>query len=936
MRAPKNEATGTSGESEVLAQFERMGWGGFNDSRHDTGTDLYLWPRDARRFELGAMMGAQVKTGPSYFTSPKKDVNGKVTGWWFAEDSREHFDYWLRHALPHTVILRDQEKNTSYWAHITEEHVIPTGKGAKILVPEIQKIDENYNESLSDVSLTQLPTPTWNGSAWTGAVHLAPADEIRHALITPRLIAPHPNLNPASISGIEALAMQLLFREELERILNPEGLRVLQFENDKEQRGLSINDARKDDDWSWRATAALHLWQYQGEPDDLLQLVDSASTPSERAAATVLRCVHHFDHNEPDAALEVLQNSLTHDDYSPVDHAWLETQRARALLEVGQHEDSFDLAMKTQRIHREAPSDVTAAAIAGACAMTSFRASGWMQGDVANSIQRSDNPAVWWRTQVKSYGLSAHLSEEFRRSSEESSIRIESSDTATKRLLSSRLMASCSGDHDGWRGTTGSLAEHLLVTTRATGDSERVANGLTLLRLSGDSRSTGNASRHIVQRGPTMAARIAANSIDLSRSTRTTALADFEMLTAAGDVLEPSKADEICAWAIKMLQEPQAYLKRVRPTFNVLYKTIDLLKSLVRTVSEERLHSVIDHFLDQPPITDDGTAQTLARFIHTIPESAWHEGDRHRAAKRAEHDAPYLREAYLRIAAPVDVDSREEIMQRAREGELIIFDAIDDVRTLPPDAVDAFSDKLCAMVDQLITDACKGTYAHGNLDPGRALAMLGIWHPFSGQWDRLETLLTAPEVRSWQQAAVLEILAVHGMTLPSPVKIQLVGPVSALRYREPLQAFFNNEKDIRGLAAEAFAALTDERSREPLIRELLASNAVHRASCARIIGRFGVHTRSELLLALVSDTAETVRDAALGELSKLAGSDHVSAEVVEVLAKAMETGGVRSAAAVISGIDTSSEGAAVSQLVTIAAQHPSARIRDAVQGNNTD
>lgn len=32
MRAPKNEATGTSGESEVLAQFERLGWGGVIDS----------------------------------------------------------------------------------------------------------------------------------------------------------------------------------------------------------------------------------------------------------------------------------------------------------------------------------------------------------------------------------------------------------------------------------------------------------------------------------------------------------------------------------------------------------------------------------------------------------------------------------------------------------------------------------------------------------------------------------------------------------------------------------------------------------------------------------------------------------------------------------------------------------------------------------------
>ncbi|MDO5081143.1 DUF4365 domain-containing protein, partial [Buchananella hordeovulneris] len=635
MRAPKNEATGTSGESEVLAQFERLGWGGVIDSRHDTGTDLYLWPRDARRYELGAVMGAQVKTGSSYFKSPQKDTEGTITGWWFAEDDREHFDYWLRHALPHVVILRDQDRNFSFWVHVTPEQVVSTGKGAKILVPSSQTVDADHNEALSDVALTQLPTPTWDGTAWTGAVHLAPADEVRHALITPRLIAPHPNRIPDSISGLEALAMQVLLRDDLKRILEPKSLPASEGENDAERKGLLLNDTCGADDWCWRATDALHLWLYEGDPADLLNLVDLASTPSERAAASVLCCVYHFEKNDPDTALQVLQSTLTHDDYSSVDHAWLEAQRARALLEIGRHEEAFDLAMKTQRIHREAPSDVTAAAIAGACARTSFSASDWMQGDIANIIQRSDNPASWWRTQVMSYGLSAHLSEGVRRWSEDASVRIGGSDTANKHLLSAALLASCAGDHDGWRYANGALAEHFLVTTGPTDDPDDVADWLTLLRLSGDSKSTGRATRHIVHAGPTMAARIAASSVDLSRSTRTTALADIELLTAAGDVLEPARADDICAWALAMLQEPREYLERTRPTFNVLYKIIDLLKAMVWTLSEDALHSVIDYFLDQPPVTDDGTAQALARLIHKIPASAWRESDRQRAANRS-------------------------------------------------------------------------------------------------------------------------------------------------------------------------------------------------------------------------------------------------------------------------------------------------------------
>ena len=929
MRAPANEATGTSGESEVLAQFERLGWGGVIDSRHDTGTDLYLRPRDARRYELGAVMGAQVKTGPSYFKSPQKDAEGTITGWWFAEDDREHFDYWLHHALPHVVILRDQDRNLSLWVHVTPERVVSTGKGAKILVPASQTVDEDHNEQLSDVALTQLPTPTWDGTAWTGAVHLAPDDGVRHALITPRLIAPHRNLDPDSITGLEALAMQVLFRDDLERLLNPTSLPAFGTENDTERKGLSLDDARQADDWCWRATAALHLWHYRGEPDELLQLVDLASTPSERSAAAVLCCVYHFNENDPDTALHELQGALAHDDYSPVDHAWLEAQRARALLEVGRQEEAFDLAMTTQRIHREAPSDVTAAAIAGACALTSYRATGWMQGDLANLIQRSDNPASWWRSQVMSYGLSAHLSEQFRTWSEDSSIRIGGSDIAHTRLRSAALLASCAGDHDGWRGASGALAEHLLVTTSPADDPGKVAGRLTLLRHSGDSQSTGRATRHIVRTGPTMAARIAASSVDLSRSTRTTALADIELLTSAGEVLEPERADEICAWALATLQEPQRYVERTRPTFNFFYKIIDLLKAMVCTLSEDALHNVIDYFLNQPPVTDDGTAQTLARLIHRIPASAWRESDRQRAAKRSDGDASYLREAFLKVAAPAVEESRERVLQRARAGDLLIFGAIDDVRTLPSDAVNALTDRLCSNIGRLIEDAARGSYGLGGLDYGEALALLGVWHPSSGRWDQIESLLTTPGVSGQQQSGTLLVLAVHGATLADSIKTQLVEAVSALRNREPVRTPFDDDEDIRSLASEALAALVDEGTRERLIRDLIGGDSDHRAAGARIIERFGDKADSELLLALAGDANENVRNAALRGLSRLVVTERASAGVVTILSQVLESGGRRSASAVVFGLQTPSGGATVAQLLTIAAQHPSAQIRKA-------
>lgn len=931
MRAPKNEATGTSGESEVMAQFERLGWAAALDSRHDTGTDLYLRPRDSRRFELGAVMGAQVKTGGSYFSSTKRDEDGKVSGWWFTEGDWEHFEYWLRHALPHLVILRDQEKDISYWAHVTREAVVPTGKGAKIFVPASQTIDAANNEVLSDVALTQLPTPTWDGTAWTGALHLIPQDEIRHALLTPRLVAPHPNLPPAQVTGPEALAMQVLFRDEIKRILEENELSPLPTDKSTSWQGLSLAEAHQSTDWCWRATAAIHQEYYEGESTHLLALCDNTVLPSERAAASVLACVHHFEENDPDSALRVLHDALEYDDYSPVDHAWLQAQRARALLEIGREREAFDLAMKTQRIHREAPSDVTAAAIAGACALTSFRASGWMHGDLSNVVQRSDNPASWWRSQKISWGLSAHLDEQFRDWYQDESVHLGGRDTAYKQLVSASLMASFVADQDGWRGAQSALGKYLLITSDPTDNAEAIAARLSLVCRSGDGTAVSNATRHIVRRGPVMAARIAAGNVAPARSTRSSALADLELVTAAGDVLDPTHAEVLCKWALETLKSPDAYITRTNPSFILQYKLIDLIISLVHTLTEDTLHKVINHFLSQPAIKDDGAAQTLARLIHRIPSSAWREEDRKRAGDRAAGDARFLREAFLQIASPAVETSREEVLRLARSGDLMAFEAISDVSVLPADAVTALSDALCSAVDETIKAASIGSFRYGGLDVGHALCLLGAKHPSSERWDSVCALLTAPRVRSDQIRGALKVIAALGDGLADPFKKALGNGIAPLRHRTPVPDLFGRDVDIRGLAAQAWAATTDASRRRDLVRELLLGEAVHREAAARIIGRFGDAAESELLLALAADSHEAVRDSALNGLSTLVATGRATEGVAGFLSTILETGGVRSGSAIVAALARPSSPANVAQLLSVAAAHPSAQIRAAAR-----
>jgi hypothetical protein len=128
VRAPAGEQVGSTGATLVKAAFERLGWGcrrrlkndpvsplrGQNSSvvdrgvavnpEHNLGTDLFVMARDERRFDLGQVVGVQVKSGRRYFKYRSRS-GGAVVGWWFRDDDRAHIDARLSHALPHLIVL---------------------------------------------------------------------------------------------------------------------------------------------------------------------------------------------------------------------------------------------------------------------------------------------------------------------------------------------------------------------------------------------------------------------------------------------------------------------------------------------------------------------------------------------------------------------------------------------------------------------------------------------------------------------------------------------------------------------------------------------------------------------------------------------------------------------------------------------------------------
>lgn len=169
MRASAEGLKGDQGQKAVGGQFLALRWGvAENPPPHDLGTDLWLMARDTRRFDLGALLGAQVKYGSSWFGSPERDEAGEVIGWWH-RDSQQHFKYWGEHRVPHILVLHCPQTSVSYWVHVTPEKVVDTGTGAKILVPRDQ-----ISMTTTSMRFSRLPpliwaTPAGRAAAGTGA-----------------------------------------------------------------------------------------------------------------------------------------------------------------------------------------------------------------------------------------------------------------------------------------------------------------------------------------------------------------------------------------------------------------------------------------------------------------------------------------------------------------------------------------------------------------------------------------------------------------------------------------------------------------------------------------------------------------------------------------------------------------------------------------------
>lgn len=840
VRGSATEATGTSGASFVKGQLEELGWGVVGNTEHDNGTDLLLEARDERRYSLHVLLGAQVKSGPSWFNEPETDDSGSVVGWWFRED-HDHFDDWLGHDPAHLVVLHDPQTRRSYWVQVTPDAVLDTGKNAKILVPANQTIDLAHRQMLLSIA-TRRRTPTWEGSAYAGATVLT-ADRLRYALLVPRLIAPHPNAGvPDDLSAEACLAMVVLHRTDRLRT----GL---------SQRSLLADPAATAArGWRWELAVKLFTYLNSSDPAPLVELADRASDPAEHAAGTVVAAAALMEHGQPARAAELLASALEADQAGPVDHAWLTCQAARAQADLGDRAAARETAKPALALQQSHPNDPTAAAIAGAAAHVVFTVADWAAGTLPAIIAAGDAAAHWWRTHVLAWGLGRQTDQQFA-----AWTGVETTSAGAQDLRSASLLAGFAGDHGGWRNAVSHLARLHLVLTDRHSDGERVGTMLSALVLAGDEANLKAATRAIVRHGPALAVRHAASELDLTLATRTTVRPALTLLAEGGDVVEPADADRHASWALDILSDPDSLEEKLHPDFLVSHAVSAALRGLAWSIGPEVCRRIVDAILDLPAQSDQLTAQDWGRLVTSLPPAVWTPEDTRRAADRASEHNFELEYSLLELAARDHPDVRAQLLEQAAAGSVDAIAALGEVRDLVEPVVSALVQISAEHVAAEREDArTNNSYAFGQINWGRLLVALNLLHPEAADWPSLLELLHDPSTHPAQVAPAVQVLSRLVHEVPADVLPDIVAALD--QHKAPIAHLLRTDDldaATRAFHANVEALAVSETRLE--LHKLLVGPDSDRHTAALLVGRRADPSDLPLISSLVGDHDPEVR-----------------------------------------------------------------------------
>ena len=818
------------------------------DKERSLGTDFLIFIRDHQHFDLGGFIKVQVKNRPSLMKNLSAD-NGRV-GWW-VRDFTYHDD-----PFPRLLVLFDENSEEAYWVHVTKDKVLGTGQEQKIFVPRENVINNESVDSLVEVAFGKLPQPA-------ELPGVPDADRLRYALIAPQLIVPHPHLPLRTLSSAEAIALL-----SLAQMLMLKG--TMEYKITGALRSLH-------DDPSWRLYSALFKWIDKRRTDAILSFPSANVEANIAAAAGVIKATVLFEEHLPQRACEILKDALAErDDYNPVDLAWLQVHLARNLIEIGEFDEAWDLALEASLIGRREYQDPTARYVAGVAMEFVFQLNDLTGRQEAENLFRtimkySPDSSSWLRTQILAGGLTDFIEKNYPQWRDAEIILGKEYDNTILKAHSTSLMTGFAADAHAWRHAAAAFACYSLLSAAST---DELVYALNILRVAGAQDELELATSQFLHFGPAEPLARIMNELSLEDATKSSLPCDFALVGNCVALLDTRTVDNHALWLLNELKNPsKTYVFGISRWYE--NEIIQVLAKIYGACSSEVMAKIQDYLITIPGIQDLRLAASYAELIKSIIADDLNQGKEWDSEKlqklvaRGNIDNKLLKGTIEQLRAVHDTNY-DRLFGKIRIGDLNALASWQDFDNLPDGIVQRAVLHLANLVDHIIATAASGTlpgsysrsYSHLSI-----LVHLNISHPHCANWRPCLRMFNN-HVSSIDLVPGIETMIDEYQKIPADVARDMREPLMGLMgENEKLKfVYFLNDADVRGPASALLGLLFPEDVPMTKVAQMLRGDASLVKAAVKILAQRKEKLSLSLFARLSKHDSFEVREAVVSAL----------------------------------------------------------------------
>lgn len=867
---PAASALGNLGEDALSFLMRKIGFGLAPNPTDDNGNtiDRFVFitgPADDGRLRQLGLITAQVKTGASFMTAPTDD------GWWHTMSAREA-TVPLTKPLGHIVVLVDPHGPVAYWAELTPQSRVSTGKGYKLFVPAAQTVSQDCVEALRDVwRRTEMRRRGWTKSSWIapGETPISDnGDRLVAAILTPRLVAPHPNLvrpGRGPVSAEQALA--LICGGRIPELAD--NLSRFRAAAQPEFEGMADHD-----DWRWRLAAALVDYPDISE-HRLIEITDAVDDATGRAVATIVHATWLARVGRPEEAAEILTRVGDH--ATGLVAGWMLVHRARIARRLG----NLDIAVRLldEALLHVVFDDRPWATAVTAAIMSAKLSTEVLTGDAAaRAVAANDNEQAWWTAQIRSSILDDHLNAQMGQFLTPGSMRFQFEDVSLNRARGLVLAADLSGNEGRYRYELRLAGRDL--ATRHPDDPLELAAAMEMLRLAGEGTDVANLIRRVRDLdGDVELTRRWAEISHLSRWTQPVA-ANVAFARGVVDLIDD---ESIRAWVGELARHA---FSSQSPSNVDLDSAIRMAATTIRVAAPDDQLTLFDLSVSAAErlLPDARVADECAHLVAALDTAA--------VVLRAPAIAAVMDRAVsyrFEIAAALDHAGVEagvaEVEQLASGGDMravcFLLQRERDISFVDPATV-------AAQVRAAIASASSGVRTYGG---GSQLAMAALWAAYTG--DSLVASMLADLLADQEIAGDFKCNVLFGLLGTTELRVEAVEPLRhvAARVSVPPRWDFEvpqaSERALR-TATQAVGSRLEDLDVAAISGMLGSPHELDRELGARLAHRWAVpYNERELVVALLSrllsDPEPSLRRTAARLIADLASEDGQASEVLRSL-----------------------------------------------------